>query len=83
MTHFQGINKRADSENWFDGFTWVLFTGNHREVPLVAVAIFHSDSCIEAHGCMAQEVEGGGFSFVLECKLVLVLAVFDSHALLC
>ena len=28
MTHFQGIDMRADSEKWFDGFTWVqVITG--------------------------------------------------------
>merc|ERR1712061_114308 len=40
MTHFQGIDMRADSEKWFDGFTWVRFTGNHWEVPLVAVTAY-------------------------------------------
>ena len=40
MTKFQGMDLGVDPNPWFDGFTWVRFTGDHWGVPLTAVAAY-------------------------------------------
>merc|ERR1712039_1142606 len=40
MTSFQGMELGADPYPWFDAFAWVRFTGEHWEVPLVAVSAY-------------------------------------------
>merc|ERR1712050_424945 len=40
MTKFQGFKLDVDAALWFDGFTWVRFTSEHWEVPLVAVIAY-------------------------------------------
>merc|ERR1712137_440113 len=40
MTTFQGMDLGADPDPWFDGFSWVRFTGTHWEVPLTAVTVY-------------------------------------------
>jgi len=40
MTSFQGMDLGADPHSWFDAFAWVRFTGDHWNVPLMAVSAY-------------------------------------------